>query len=242
MSTKTSALHIGSIEVQVVRKPIKNLHLSILPPDGKVRVSSPLHLKDNAIRTLIATRLSWIHKHRARFTSQARESPREYVSGESHYLFGRRYRLEVVFENTSPRVYVRGKNKIVLQVRPNCPFTRREQVLKDWYRTQLKLVSAELFEKWSAQIGVHPSVYGIKRMKTRWGTCHHVTGRIWLNLELAKKPIPCVEYVVVHELLHLIEESHNERFLGLMTDYLPTWRSSKEELNRFVLASEKWNH
>jgi predicted metal-dependent hydrolase len=242
MSIKTSALQIGSIEVQVVRKPIKNLHLSILPPDGKVRVSSPLHLKDNAIRTLIATRLSWIHKHRARFTSQARESPREYVSGESHYLFGRRYRLEVVFENTSPRVDLRGKNKIVLRVRPNCSVARREEVVRDWYRTQLKLVLAELLEKWSAQIGVHPSLYGIKRMKTRWGTCHHETRRIWLNLELAKKPIPCVEYVVVHELLHLIEQSHNERFLGLMTSHLPTWQSSKEELNRFILASEKWNH
>src|SRR3989442_1370972 len=127
MSTKTSALQIGSIEVQVVRKPIKNLHLSILPPDGKVRVSSPLHLKDNAIRTLIAMRLSWIHKHRARFTSQARETPREYVSGESHYLFGRRFRLEVLLENKPPCVYLRGKNKIVLQVRPNCSVARREE-------------------------------------------------------------------------------------------------------------------
>jgi predicted metal-dependent hydrolase len=241
MSTNTSPLQIGSIEVQVVRKPIKNLHLSILPPDGKVRVSSPLHLKDDAIRTLIATRLSWIHKQRARFASQERESPRKYVSGESHYLFGRRYRLEVVIENTTPRVYVKGKNRIVMQVRPNTSVARREELLRDWYRAQLKLVSGELLGKWSAQMGAQVSSYGIKRMKTRWGTCHHETGRIWLNLELAKKPFGCIEYVVVHELLHLRERTHNERFVSLMTEHLPTWRSSKQELNRLILAHEQWS-
>jgi predicted metal-dependent hydrolase len=242
MITNSSLLKIGNIDIVVVRKPIKNLHLSVLPPDGRVRVSSPLRLKDDVIRSLVATRIPWIHKHKAKFEAQARQTPREYVSGESHYVLGRPHRLEILYENGSPRVELKGKNKIVLQVREKAPIRKREEVLMDWYRNELRGISTELLEAWQKRIGVTVGSWGIKRMKTRWGTCNHKTGRIWLNLELMKKPRACIEYVVVHELLHLIEKKHNERFVDLLTKQLPKWRSCKEELNRFMLSHEEWSY
>ena len=226
----------------VVRKPIKNVHLSILPPDGKVRVSSPLRLKDDTIRSLIATRIPWIRKQKAKFEAQERQTPREYISGESHYVLGKAHRLEVVYENGSPCVSLKGKSKIILQVRPNSTLARREEVLLDWYRSELLVISTELLETWQKRIGVAVGSWGIKRMKTRWGTCNQKAGRILLNLELIKKPMACIEYVVVHELLHLIEKKHNERFVELMTKHLPKWRSCKEELNRFMLSHEEWSY
>jgi predicted metal-dependent hydrolase len=240
MSTNSRLLQVGTIEVLVLRKPIRNLHLSVLPPDGRVRVSSPLHLKDDAIRTLIATRIPWIRTQKARFEGQARQTPREYVSGESHFLLGKQYRLEVIQGDQPPHVSVKGKNKIVLQVRHNSTMERREAILMDWYRRELRVVSTSLLESWQEKIGVNVGSWGIKRMKTRWGTFNRNAGRIWLNSELAKKPVGCIEYVVVHELLHLIEKKHNERFVALMTKHLPKWRRLKEELNRLMLAHEKW--
>jgi predicted metal-dependent hydrolase len=240
MNTDSGRLQIGSMEVMVVRKPIKNLHLSILPPDGKIRVSSPLGLKDDVIRTLIATRIPWIRKQKAKFEAQERQTKREYVSGESHYFLGKRYRLEVVYENTSARVSLKNKNMIILQVPPGSSLVRREQALLDWYRNELRHISNELLETWQKRIEVSVESWGIKRMKTRWGTCNQKARRIWLNLELAKKPLASIEYVVVHELVHLIEKKHNDRFVNLMTSHLPKWRSSKEELNRLMLAHETW--
>jgi predicted metal-dependent hydrolase len=222
-----------------VRKAIRNLHLAVLPPDGRVRVSSPLHLNDDAIRTLIATRIPWIRTQKTKFAAQARQTLREYISGESHFFLGKQYRLEVL-QGDQPQASLKGKNKIVLQVRPNSTMERREAVLMEWYRKELKEVSASLVETWQEKIGVRVESWGIKRMKTRWGTCNRNAGRIWLNSELVKKPIGCIEYVIVHELLHLIEKKHNERFVALMTNHLPKWRSSKEELNRLMLAHEKW--
>jgi predicted metal-dependent hydrolase len=240
MSTNSSLLQIGNIAVSVVRKPIKNLHLSVLPPDGSVRVSSPVGMNDDAIRTLIATRIPWIRKQKAKFEGQERQTKREYVSGESHYFLGKRYRLEVVCENKSPRVSLRGKNKIILRVRPNSTLGRRERLLLTWYRNELRNISKELLEVWQNRIGVAVGSWGIKRMKTRWGTCNQRAGRIWLNSELVKKPVACIEYVVVHELVHLIEKKHNDRFVGLMSRHLPKWRNSKEELNRFMLSHDTW--
>jgi predicted metal-dependent hydrolase len=242
MSTNSSLLKIGRIDVVVVRKPIKNLHLSVLPPDGRVRVSSPLRLKDDVIRSLVATRIPWIHKHKAKFEAQERQSPREYVSGETHYVLGRPHRLEVVYENNPPRVSLKGKNRIILQARQDSSLGRREEILTGWYRNELRTIAQELLEAWQTRIGVSVESWGIKRMKTRWGTCNQKAARIWLNLELVKKPVTCIEYVVVHELLHLIEKKHNDRFVDLMTKHLPQWRSSKAELNRFMLAHEQWSY
>jgi predicted metal-dependent hydrolase len=207
-----------------------------------IRVSSPVHLNDDAIRSLIATRIPWIRKQRTKFQSQERQTSREYVSGETHYVLGRPHRLEVVCEDSSPSARVKGKQRIILQVRRNSTLARREAVLMEWYRNELKGIAGELVEAWQKRIGVAARSWGIKRMKTRWGTCNQKAGRIWLNLELIKKPMACIEYVVVHELLHLIEKKHNERFVALMTKHLPKWRSLKEELNRFMLSHEEWSY
>lgn len=240
MSTN-SYLQLGSIQVLVVRKPIKNLHLSILPPAGRVRVTSPQKMKDDAIRTLLASRLPWIKKQRSKFIAQERQTKRNYVSGESHYFLGKRYRLELLHKPEAPSVILKGKTKIILQVRPKSSITKRQEVMTKWYREQLRTVIEDLIVKWQKKIGVKTSGWGIKQMKTRWGTCNHKTARVLMNLELAKKPIVCIEYVLVHELLHILEKKHDERFVKLMTKHLPKWRSTKEELNRFILSYDEWS-
>lgn len=239
MSTN-SYLQLGTVEVLVVRKKVKNLHLSVLPPSGRVRVTSPENMKDDAIRTLISTRLPWIKKQQIKFTGQERQTARKYVSGESHYFLGKRYRLEVVYKDEAPKVSVKGKNKIVLQVRPKSTIQKRGDVLAEWYRERLHQITDELIHKWEKKLQVKTNYWGIKQMKTRWGTCNHKRARILINLELAKKPLACIEYVVVHELIHLIEKRHNDRFFSLMTKALPKWKGLKDELNRFILSHEYW--
>lgn len=240
MNTNSTMLEVGTVEVLVLYKPIKNLHLSVMPPVGAVRVSAPLHMREDIIRTLIATRLSWIKKQQSKFKGQERQTIREYVSGESHYFLGKRYRLEVIEENKTPKVELSGSSKMILYIRPNSSITKREKAIQDWYRKNLRSIIADLLPRWQNKIGVQVNDCGIKRMKTRWGTCNQKAKRVWLNLELAKKPIECIEYVLVHELLHLIEKKHNDRFTSLMSDHLPKWRSLKDELNRFMLSYEKW--
>jgi len=239
MSTN-SYLQLGSVEVLVIRKPIKNLHLSVLPPTGRVRITSPENMKDDAIRTLVATRLPWIKKQQAKFTGQERQTKRDYSSGESHYFFGKRYRLEVVYKDETSTVFLKGKTKIILQVRLKSPTIKRREVMMDWYRKELHTIAGDLIAKWQKKMGVDVKFWGIKQMKTRWGTCNHKKARVLINLELAKKPIACVEYVVVHELLHLIEKKHSDKFVALMAKYIPKWRSIKEELNRFILSHAEW--
>jgi len=235
-------MQVAGMEVLVVRKPIKNLHLSVLPPLGRVRVSAPLAMKDDAIRAFLATKIAWIKKQKAKFKSQERQTRREYVSGETHYYLGKPYRLEVIFENKPPQVHLSGKNKMVLRVRPNSGLAKREEVMLRWYRGQLRTMLNELLPKWQKRLGVHVGNWGIRRMKTRWGTCNQKAKRILLNLELVKKPVACIEYVAVHELLHLIEKKHNENFVNLMIKYLPKWRSVRDELNRFILSHEEWSY
>lgn len=228
--------------VLVRRKPIKNLHLAVLPPDGLIRVSAPDHMSDNAILMLLAMRIPWINKQRAKFQGQSRQTPRKYVSGESHYFWGKRYILEVVHENEPMGVSVKGKKKLILQVPVKSTIKKRDEVISAWYRRELRKEAEKQIDKWQDKLGVQVNNLGIKKMKTRWGTCNYKAGRIWLNLELAKKPVEFTEYVVVHELLHLIEKNHSERFVKLLTQYLPKWRSLKEELNRFVLTHEEWSY
>jgi len=235
-------LQVGNIEALVIRKPIKNLHLAVLPPAGKVRVSAPLTMKDDAIRTLLATRLAWIKKQQAKFVGQERQTRRDYVSGENHYLWGKRCRLEVVYENTPSSVSLKGKDKIILNIRPNSHRAKREQILMDWYRKELRVIASNLIERWQKTIGVQLNAWGIKRMKTRWGTCNQKAGRIWLNLELTKKPEHCLEFIIVHEMTHLLERSHNDRFKAYLDRFMPRWRQYKEELKRSVLSYERWNY
>ena len=240
MSTNQSLFKVGGIEVIVLHKNVKNLHLNVLPPIGKVRVSAPTNMSDDAIRTFLATRISWIKKKQARFKGQERQTPRKYVSGESHYYLGKRYRLEVVSVNIRPDVAIEGKKKLVLSVKPKSKLLKREQVMQDWYRGELKNILNVLIEKWQKKIGVQANHWSIRRMKTRWGTCDKKTKRLWFNLELIKKPKSCIQYVVVHELLHLIERKHNDKFVSLMDKYLPKWRSEKDELNQLIISHEKW--
>jgi predicted metal-dependent hydrolase len=200
MSTN-SYLQLGSIEVLIVRKPIKNLHISVLPPAGHVRVTSPENMKDDAIRTLIATRLPWIKRQQGKFAGQERQTKRVYVSGESHYFFGKRYRLELVYKDDVPAVFLKGKHKIILQVRPKSSIAKRHEVMTEWYRKQLQPILENLITKWERKIGVETTHWGIKQMKTRWGTCNHGRARVLLNLELAKKPLPRSRFHVWNMLL-----------------------------------------
>lgn len=230
------------MEVLVVRKPIKNVHLAVLPPDGKIRVSSPLGMDDDAIRALVSVRLPWIKQQQRKFSSQARQTARKYITGESYYYLGKRYRFEVVYKDEPPKVAIKGNNKIILQVRPGAKTERREEVMLDWYRVSLKSILEDIFAKWQKKIGVTPNGYSIKRMKTRWGTYGQESKHIWMNLELVKKPVECIEYVTVHELLHLIERKHNDNFVKLMDKFQPNWRAIKDELNSLILAYEKWDY
>jgi len=233
---------VSGIAVEIVRKDIKNLHLGVYPPQGRVRVAVPLVLSDEAVRLAVIDKLGWIKRQRAQFAKQPRQSEREMVNGESHYFLGRRYRLRVHEQHGPARVALRGLASMDLFVRPGSTATQRALVLQRWHREQLKVLIADLLARWQPLLGVQVSAWGIKKMKTKWGSCNVGARRIWLNLELAKKPVPCLEYIVVHELLHLLERHHTERFTALMDQYLPAWRSHRQLLNGSPLAHEHWGY
>lgn len=239
MSTETHQITVGDIQVAVVRKAIKNLHLGVYPPHGRVRVAAPLAVTDEAVRLAVIGKLGWIKRHQAKFEAQARQSEREMVSGESHYFLGQRYRLHVI-DRAGPSRVARRQSIIELYAPPGTDAVQRERILQRWYRQQLRALIFPLVEQWQVALGVQLADWGIKKMKTRWGTCNAASRRIWLNLELAKKPVPCIEYIVVHELVHLIERRHNERFLALMDYHLPQWRAHRQVLNSAPLAHETW--
>ncbi|WP_424950298.1 M48 family metallopeptidase [Deinococcus sp.] len=236
----THTIAVGNLEVEVVRKAIKNLHLAVYPPDGRVRVATPLRVDDNAVRLFTIARLPWIRRQRVKFLGQERQSAREYVSGESHYVWGRRYRLRVVTGTAVAEVTLPTKARLVLTLTGDHDRGEAEAVMLAWYRAQLKERLPELVALWSERLGVPEPAWGIRRMKTKWGSCNIQGRRIWLNLELAKKPPHCLEYVVVHELTHLHERHHNGRFQALLDQHLPMWRSYRDELNRSPLATESW--
>jgi predicted metal-dependent hydrolase len=236
MNTESRNITVSGLTVEVVRKPIKNLHLGVYPPQGRVRVAAPLAVDDEAVRLAVVGKLGWIKRQRAKFQAQPRQSQRRMVSGESHYFLGRRYRLRVHETTGALRIALRGTATMDLFVRPDTTAERREQVLHDFYRAELKRLLPELLDKWQPKLGVEARAWGIKRMKTKWGTCNIEARRIWLNLELAKKPVQCLEYILVHELAHLHERHHNERFTALLDQHLPNWRLLREGLNQSMLA------
>ena len=242
MSIETSEITVSGVRVSIVRKAIKNLHLAVYPPHGRVLVAAPLAVSDEAVRLAVIGKLGWIKRQQARFESQPRQSEREMVSGESHYFLGQRFRLRVVHDEGPAKVVVRGKSTIELHVRRGMNAGQRERVLLRWYRRELKKLVPPLLEKWQAALGVQIDEWGIRRMKTRWGSCNPKARRIWLNLELAKKPAPCLEYLVVHELAHVIERHHNDRFVAILDKHLPHWRLHREELNSAPLAHETWTY
>lgn len=240
--TKKHQITINGLAVEVVRKDIKNLHLGVYPPHGRVRVAAPLAVSNDAVRLAVIGKLGWIKRQRAKFDAQPRQSQREMVSGESHYFLGQRYRLRITEHQGAGKIVLRNKAKIDLQVRPHASVGQREEILLRWYREQLKELIPPLLMRWQPIIGVRAAAWGIKKMKTKWGSCNTNAQRIWLNLELAKKPVQCLEYIVVHELVHLLERHHNCRFTELMDAYMPSWRLHRDELNSGLLAHENWDY
>lgn len=233
---------MGGVAVQIVRKDIKNLHLGVYPPSGWVRAAAPLRVSNEAVRLAVIGKLGWIKRQRARFEAQSRQSKREMVSGESHFFLGQRFRLCVVNYEGAAKIVVRNKSTVELHIRREINAQQRERVLQRWYRQQLKQLIPPLLEKWQPVLGVQVAELAIKKMKTKWGSCSVEAGRVWLNLELAKKPVQCLEYIIVHELAHLLERHHNDRFIALMDKSLPKWRMHRSELNRAPLAHETWSY
>jgi hypothetical protein len=233
---------VNDIVVDVHRKDIKNLHLGVYPPDGWVRVAAPLNIDDDAVRLFVISKLGWIKKRQREFQNQPRQSKREYVSGESHYFLGDRYLLNVIYRNGPPELSIRNKTHIDLFVREGSDYEYRKRMMTEWYRSELKTLAEPLVEKWRTEIDVSLSHWGIRLMKTKWGSCNIERARILLNLELAKKPQHCLEYIIVHELVHLIERHHNDRFVALMDKFMPQWRLYRDELNALPLKYEHWEY
>lgn len=234
-------IQIGSLWLQINRKAIKNLHISVLPPDGRIRVSAPEQMTDTAIRMAVVSRIPWIKKQQRDFAAQPRQSDREMVSGECHYLWGRRHRLDVIEKPGRHEVKVSG-GKIHLFVNPDTSVENRALVLSEFYRRQLKTQIEKLLPEWQKRIGVEVSAWSVKKMKTKWGSCNVGAKRIWLNLELTKKPPECLEYILVHELVHLLERKHNHYFQAHMDKFMSNWRERRDLLNKLPLASESWTY
>ena len=244
MTTKTNTYHIEvrGLPIEVTRKDIKNFYIGVHPPNGQIRVSAPLRLDDDAIRMAIISRLGWIRREQAAFAKQERQSQREFVTGESHYFAGKRYRLDVTERDCPPKVHLLNNTRIALTVRPGTDRDKREAIFHAWYREHLRSQLPPLLAKWQPKMGVTVNEVRIKKMKTLWGSCNIDAKRIWLNLELAKKPNACLVYVLVHEMVHLLERHHNDRFRELMDTFLPQWRTYRDELNKAPLAHENWRY
>lgn len=242
MSTEAAEIRVSGVAVQIVRKDIKNLHLGVYPPNGRVRVAAPLSVSVDAVRLAVIGKLAWIKRQKAKFEAQPRQTEREMVSGESHYFLGKRYRLNVIKSNGANRVFLRNSSTMDLYLQPGTSAEKREWVLQRWYREQLRALIHPLLEKWQPVVGVDVTHWGIKKMKTRWGSCTMSANRIWLNLELIKKPVSCLEYILVHELVHLLERHHTDRFRDYMNRFVPQWRLHREELNRAPLSHESWSY
>jgi predicted metal-dependent hydrolase len=234
-------LKLGTMTVDVVQKEIKNIHLSVYPPTGRVRISAPVRMDIDTIRVFAISKLCWIKKQQTKMKNQERETPREFLNRESHYFNGKRYLLKVIKQDAVPRVELKH-SKIELYVRPQTNREKMKSILDEWYRSQLKVSLPALIQKWGKKMNVKVNEFGIRKMKTKWGTCNRENKRIWLNLELAKKPAECLEYIVVHEMVHLLERNHKDRFISLMNELMPKWRFHKEELNRSPLRHENWSY
>jgi predicted metal-dependent hydrolase len=234
-------IKIGDISVDVVFKDIKNVHLSVHPPTGRVRIAAPKRMKLDTIRVYAISKIEWIKRHQGKMKSQERETPREYLDRESHYVWGKRYLLKVIESNQVPTVELKH-TQMVLIVRPGSGIEKRESVVSAWYREEVRAAAAPLIAKWESQLGVKSTKCFVQRMKTKWGSCNPSRHSIRLNSDLAKKPRECLEYIVVHELIHLLEPSHNARFTSLMDKFMPNWKHIREELNRSPLSHVEWGY
>lgn len=232
------SITLDNIEIEIVKKNIKNIHLSVHPPYGTVRLAVPERMDDVSINNFALSKLTWIKKQRGKYKFQDKIEPVEFVSGESHYFFGSRYLLNVVETQGKQHAELKNNEYIILYVKPNSTTEKRRELITEWYRNNLKLIIPEYIKKWEKIIGVSVNEWGIKLMKTRWGTCNTQAKRIWINLELAKKNPMCLEYIVVHELVHLLERHHNNRFYAFMDKYLPDWKAIRNNLNGKIESNE----
>jgi len=223
-------IEVEGIRIEVQRKDIKRMHLAISSSDGRVRLSAPLRVDDKTLRRVVASKLDWIKRHQARVKENPAPIRKKFISGEIHYFQGIPHRLVLVERRGNSRVVLHKDRTIELFVSPRSTITKRRQVLDNWYRANLKKAIPPVIKKWEKVMGVEVAEWGIKKMRTRWGSCNSRAHRIWLNLELAKRSPQCLEYVVVHELAHLLENSHNKRFKGFMDQFLPGWRSIRKQL------------
>jgi len=235
-------IEIGELLIDVVQKDIKNMHLSVYPPMGRVRIAVPLNIDDETVRLYIISKLSWIKKNQRKFENQDRQSPRAFAERESHYFQGTRYLLRIREHNAPAKVEIKTKTHIDLYIRPDTSTEQQQIILNEWYRKQLKSQIPDIIAKWEKIIGVKVGNWGVKQMKTKWGTCNIEEKRIWINLELAKKPTNCLEYIVVHEMIHLLERHHNDRFLSYIDKFIPQWKLYKEELNRLPVSHGEWDY
>jgi hypothetical protein len=232
---------LGDIAVDVVMKDIKNVHLSVYPPAGRVRISAPRRLSLDTIRVFAISKLDWIKQQQKKLREQERETPREYLERESHYVWGRRYLLKIIEERGAPKVELRH-NKMVLRLAPGASDETKQAAIAQWYREQIKAAVPDLIKKWEAVIGVQVRRVFVQKMKTKWGSCNHGTGNIRLNTDLARKPRECLEYIVVHEMVHVLEPTHNARFVALMDRFMPQWRIRRDQLNRLPVCHEEWTY
>jgi predicted metal-dependent hydrolase len=232
---------VSNIKIDVERKAIKNLHLGVYPPNGRVRIAAPLRVNDESIRLFAISKLSWIKKQQRNFAAQERETEREFISGESHYFNGRRYLMNIIHTTGKATVVLRHKH-IDLYVKPGSSLRHKASVVAKFYRNYLNEQIPPLIAKWEKKMKVKVNEYGIKQMKTKWGTCNIEAKRIWINLELAKKSLECLEYIVVHEMVHLLERHHNDTFIAYMDRFLARWRALKSDLNRSPVSHSDWSY
>jgi len=237
----TTQLKLGDIIVDVTLKDIKNVHLSVYPPPGKVRISAPKRMKLDIVRVYAISKLGWIKQQQKRIRLQERETPREYLDRESHYVWGKRYSLKTVEEPGAPRVDL-NHSAMVLRIRPGSNHERKDAAVAQWYRDQIKEAASRLMAKWEPIIGVRVERFFVQHMKTRWGSCNRSARSIRLNTDLAKKPRECLEYIVVHEMVHLLESTHNANFVSLMDRFMPQWRLRREQLNQLPVRHETWTY
>lgn len=242
MNISQEKIAFANIEIDVVRKDIKNMHLAVYPPHGRIRLSAPSKTDEEVLRLFAISKIGWIKKHVKNFKEQARETKRDYVSGESHFFKGKRFMLEVEHHKGYNKVELSGKNKIHIKVKVEATVEEKATVVKEWYRKQLKSQLPQLITKWEKVVGVKCDDWGVKQMKTKWGACNIEKKRIWLNLELAKKPTICLEYIIVHELVHLLERNHNDRFIKYMNQFMPKWRQHRDELNSLPVVHNDWGY
>ena len=232
-------IELGEITVDVVLKEIKNIHLSVHPPTGRVRVSAPSRMSLDTIRVFAVSKLGWIQAQQKKLQEQERETPREYLDRESHHVWGKRYLLSVIEDNQAPSIELKH-SQMLLRVRPGADECRKQAIVEEWYRRQIKHAVPPLIARWEPLMGVKVERFFVQRMKTRWGSCNHGARTIRLNTELAKKPSECLEYIVVHEMVHLLEPTHNDRFVSLMDQFMPSWQFYREQLNRLPVRHEDW--